>query len=127
MSDAHRSVVFLFFWSRQQNAHQVYQLPAALNEFGVSRGAETLSNLQSEPGSLKFTNMFSVGKSQPAAANNLIRKSLGDDLLSRAVTSQVPSALAGLTSGFGMGPGVPPPHKSPRENSQDIVSEQNDL
>lgn len=62
-----------------------------------------------------------------APANNTIRKSLGDDLLSRAVTSQVPSALAGLTSGFGMGPGVPPPHKSPRENSQDIVPEQNDL
>ena len=36
------------------------------------------------------------------------RKPLGNDLLSRAVSSQVPSALAGLTSGFGMGPGVAP-------------------
>ncbi|SVC07786.1 uncharacterized protein METZ01_LOCUS260640 [marine metagenome] len=36
------------------------------------------------------------------------RKPPGNDLLSRAVSSQVPSALAGLTSGFGMGPGVPP-------------------
>ena len=39
---------------------------------------------------------------------------LGNGLLSQAVTSQVPSALAGLTSGFGMGPGVPPPLLSPR-------------
>ena len=29
----------------------------------------------------------------------------GDDLLSRAVSSQVPSALRGLTSVFGMGTG----------------------
>ena len=36
-------------------------------------------------------------------------KPLGDDLLSQGAASQVPSALAGLTSGFGMGPGVPPP------------------
>ena len=41
-------------------------------------------------------------------------KPLGDDLLSQAVSSQVPSALAGLTTGFGMGPGVPPPLQSPR-------------
>ena len=32
----------------------------------------------------------------------------GSDLLSRAVSSQVPSALKGLTSVFGMGPGVTP-------------------
>ena len=32
----------------------------------------------------------------------------GGDLLSRAVTSQVPSALKGLTSVFGMGTGVTP-------------------
>ena len=39
----------------------------------------------------------------------LKEKLLGDDLLSRTVSSQVPSVLAGLTAGFGMGPGVPPP------------------
>src|SRR5690606_5015202 len=33
----------------------------------------------------------------------------GGDLLSHTVTSAVPSALAGLTTGFGMGPGVSPP------------------
>ncbi len=33
-------------------------------------------------------------------------KESGDDLLSRAVSSQVPSALRGLTSVFGMGTGV---------------------
>ena len=43
------------------------------------------------------------------------QKSLGDDLLSQGRVPQVPSALAGLASGFGMGPGVPPPHKSPRD------------
>ena len=39
----------------------------------------------------------------------LNEKLLGDDLLSQTVSSQVPSVLAGLTAGFGMGPGVPPP------------------
>ena len=47
-------------------------------------------------------------------------KSLGNDLLSQGVTPQVPSALAGLTAGFEMGPGVPPPHKSPRDFKHDI-------
>ena len=31
---------------------------------------------------------------------------VGDDLLSHTLTSAVPSALEGLASGFGMGPGV---------------------
>jgi hypothetical protein len=34
-------------------------------------------------------------------------KIVGSGLLSHTVASAVPSALAGLTSGFGMGPGVP--------------------
>ena len=33
----------------------------------------------------------------------------GGVLLSHAVSRAVPSALVGLTSGFGMGPGVSPP------------------
>jgi hypothetical protein len=33
---------------------------------------------------------------------------VGSGLLSHTVTSAVPSALVGLTAGFGMGPGVPP-------------------
>jgi hypothetical protein len=37
------------------------------------------------------------------------KKPLGDVLLSQGVAPQVPSAQAGLTAGFGMGPGVPPP------------------
>ncbi len=40
-------------------------------------------------------------------------KGIGDDLLSRGVALRVPSALAGLTAGFGKEPGVPPPLKSP--------------
>ena len=35
--------------------------------------------------------------------------SSGDDLLSQGFSAQVPSALAGLTSVFGMGTGVTPP------------------
>ena len=37
----------------------------------------------------------------------------GNDLLSHAVTSAVPSALEGLTSVFGMGTGVAPPASPP--------------
>jgi len=33
---------------------------------------------------------------------------VGGGLLSHVVTNAVPSALAGLTAGFGMEPGVPP-------------------
>src|SRR5512136_1399638 len=43
-------------------------------------------------------------------------KSLGNDLLSQAVTHQVPSALTGLTNGFGMCPGVPLSLQSPRDS-----------
>ena len=43
------------------------------------------------------------------------KKSLGNDLLSQGVAPQVPSALAGLTSGFGMLPGVPLLLQSPRD------------
>jgi hypothetical protein len=42
-------------------------------------------------------------------------RKLGDDLRSQTVTSQVPSAQEGLTTGFEMGPGVPPPLETPRE------------
>jgi hypothetical protein len=50
--------------------------------------------------------------SQPAQKETA-RDRVGDGLLSHAVTRILPSALAGLTSGFGMGPGVPPPLLSP--------------
>ena len=33
---------------------------------------------------------------------------VGDDVLSHTVTSAVPSVRVGLTTGFGMEPGVPP-------------------
>jgi hypothetical protein len=42
------------------------------------------------------------------------RRCLGSDLLSHPVTRAVPSALEGLTSGFGMGPGVSPPPWPPK-------------
>jgi hypothetical protein len=45
------------------------------------------------------------------------KEPLGNDLLSQGAAPQVPSALASLTSGFGMGPGVPPPLESPRDSS----------
>jgi hypothetical protein len=42
---------------------------------------------------------------------------MGDDLLSHEVSLAVPSALAGLTSLFGMGRGVSPPPSSPFQES----------
>ena len=39
----------------------------------------------------------------PPAGHEVV---FGGDLLSHTLTSAVPSALAGLASGFGMGPGV---------------------
>ena len=45
----------------------------------------------------------------------LKEKPLGNDLLSQEVALQVPSALTGLTTGFGMLPGVPPSLQSPRD------------
>jgi hypothetical protein len=39
---------------------------------------------------------------------------LGGDLLSHPVAGAVPSAREGLTSGFGMGPGVSPPLWPPK-------------
>ena len=47
--------------------------------------------------------------------NKKVEGSTGNDLLSQAVTGQVPSALAGLTFGFEMDPGVAPPLESPKE------------
>jgi hypothetical protein len=41
------------------------------------------------------------------------KEEVGNDLLSHAVARILPSALAGLTAGFEMGPGVPPPLLSP--------------
>ena len=38
----------------------------------------------------------------------------GGDLLSQGVSTQVPSALVGLTSVFGMGTGVTPPPSPPK-------------
>ena len=38
---------------------------------------------------------------------------VGDGLLSQRVTPPLPSTLVGLTAGFEMGPGVPPPLLSP--------------
>ena len=46
----------------------------------------------------------------------------GGDLLSRAVTSQVPSALKGLTSVFGMGTGVTPSSLPPEMVSYSLLN-----
>jgi hypothetical protein len=47
----------------------------------------------------------------------------GNDLLSQGPTSQVPSALEGLTSWFGMEQGVSPPLESPEEPSMPFFVE----
>jgi hypothetical protein len=43
------------------------------------------------------------------------REEVGNDLRSQGLASQVPSALAALTTGFGMGPGRQPPHEPPTD------------
>jgi hypothetical protein len=60
--------------------------------------------------------------------NMLKEKPLGNDLLSQEVALQVPSALMCLTTGFGMGPGVPTSLKSPRDNfTKDCPEQQIDV
>ena len=46
---------------------------------------------------------------EPPPSGRLFGQVSGGDLLSHPVARAVPSALEGLTSGFGMGPGVSPP------------------
>ena len=67
-------------------------------------------------------------KHKPIMKNSAFQRSYlesGDDLLSRAVTSQVPSALKGLTSVFGMGTGVTPSSLSPEMVSCFVTSDWN--
>jgi hypothetical protein len=54
-------------------------------------------------------------RKEPTSIYYSYKRSLGNDLLSQGVAPQVPSALADLTTGFGMGPGVSPPLESPRD------------
>ena len=51
-------------------------------------------------------------KGRPKAASH--ESMFGDVLLSHVVSRAVPSALKGLTSGFGMEPGVSPSPWSPK-------------
>src|SRR5215210_3398407 len=51
------------------------------------------------------------------SAEGAEQRKMGDDLLSHGVYPAVPSALAGLTSLFGMGRGVSPPPSSPFQRS----------
>ena len=56
------------------------------------------------------------GSSSPGALPRAKRAaSAGGALPSRGASPAVLSALAGLTSGFGMGPGVPPPPRPPAD------------
>ena len=41
---------------------------------------------------------------------SILQAKVGGDLLSHTLPGAVPSAQAGLASGFGKGPGVTPPH-----------------
>ena len=61
------------------------------------------------------TDRILKAKTSEIGGLRLYEKPLGNDLLSQEVALQVPSALTGLTTGFGMGPGVPLPLKSPRD------------
>ena len=61
-----------------------------------------------------YVELYHRGKEKQSVKMKNKKSLLGNDLLSQKVALQVPSALAGLTTGFGMGPGVPPPLQSPR-------------
>ena len=52
-----------------------------------------------------------------------LKKPVGNDLLSQGVAPQVPSALATLTAGFGMLPGVPSPLESPTDSIHKVQTE----
>src|ERR1035437_3347933 len=56
-----------------------------------------------------------IKRKRPALLRGVLQKP-GDVLLSRAVTSTVPSALKGLTAVFGMGTGVSPSLSSPEKS-----------
>ncbi len=73
------------------------------------------------PGILQGT---SIGEAQWAVKVRMRNRDLalkdkaslvGDDLLLRGLAPRLPSARKGLTTGFGMGPGVPTSLKSPRD------------
>src|SRR3954447_8840721 len=66
----------------------------------------------SKPTHVAATHDVRNAKSRPEG--RLLRRCPGDDLLSHPVARAVPSALEGLTSGFGMGPGVSPPLWPPK-------------
>ena len=53
------------------------------------------------------------------------QRKVGGNLLSQEVSPQVPSALTSLTSGFGMGPGVPSSLKSPRDYFHIVIRQLN--
>ena len=62
-------------------------------------------------------------KTEQMFSEMLKEKPLGNDLLSQEVALQVPSALTCLTTGFGMGPGVPTSLKSPRDLFHNVGTE----
>ena len=55
----------------------------------------------------------------PTSGGGFSQKKSGDVLLSQEDSLQVPSALVGLTSVFGMGTGVAPPLWSPKTRALD--------
>ncbi len=76
-------------------------------------GEPSTSGAMRQSGHVAFTAAFGRAGLVQQKADRF----LGDDLLFQPVTRQVPSALEGLTAGFGMRPGIPPPLRSPRNLS----------
>ncbi len=73
--------------------------------------ASVTENLENAP--LRTSLISQCYRHAQCISFQLIAKKMGDDLLSHEVSLAVPSALAGLTSLFGMGRGVSPPPSSP--------------
>ena len=79
-------------------------------EFVGSQGAEKAPHTKRGPSRVPSPGAY-VAPPRPEPAQRA--PGAGGALVSHRVAPAVPSALAGLTSGFGMGPGVPRPPEPP--------------
>ena len=73
---------------------------------GATPHSGNYTTLLSSVNQLKYRVSFGGDKKTPMHSKGVLRKGIGDGLLSHQVSLAVPSALRSLTSVFGMGTGV---------------------
>ena len=96
------SVAWLGFGLHRHPCPALY-LPLESGAPSSAPGPIALPGLSPAPSGSPFPLMYESGKETLSLSRSLVDS--GNDLLSRAVSSQVPSARGGLTSVFGMGTG----------------------